>query len=214
MNLVTRLNSEYCRAKDDCYRPVTCGEHTTRPEKTDMADTADRPQPLSLSAKLLALLRLRRDPDGFTPSAKDVAHATGAGQRKPRLSHGQVNSLLNGTSSNPTSSTIAALAQALDAPAAFLLPGREWDDLAALTVFVERPEVREVIRLMQGVEVQVIDEIMTMLRESRRRAGLPEDVPAIPPPPPGVDQPREGRPRRRLSLEEAAERAADYLEGR
>ncbi|MDT9689447.1 hypothetical protein Q5762_14095 [Streptomyces sp. P9(2023)] len=180
-----------------------------------MADTPDRPQPLSLSAKLLALLRLRRDPDGFTPSARDVADASAqAGQRKPRLSHGQVNSLLNGTSSNPTSSTVAALAQALDAPAAFLLPGREWDDLAALTVFVERPEAREVIRLMQGLEVQDILEIMTMLRESRRRAGLSEDVPAIPPPPPGVDQPREGRPRRRLSLEEAAERAADYLEGR
>ncbi|NUK32324.1 hypothetical protein HRW12_00735 [Streptomyces lunaelactis] len=120
---------------------------------------------------------------------------------------------MNGTSSNPTSSTVAALAQALGAPAAFLLPGAEWDDLAALTVYRERPEAREVLRLMQGLEVQDILEICTMLREKRRRAGLSDDVPAIPPPPPGVDQPRDGRPRR-LSLEEAAERAADYLEGR
>ncbi|WP_406303756.1 hypothetical protein OHA61_17140 [Streptomyces sp. NBC_00885] len=179
-----------------------------------MADLHKRSEQLSLRAKLLVLLRLRRDPDGFTPSARDVSVATTLeGQRKPRLSHAQVNSLMNGTSSNPTSSTVAALAQALDAPAAFLLPGAEWDDLAALTVYRERPEVREVLRLMQGLEVQDILEICTMLREKRRRAGLSDDVPAIPPPPPGVDQPRDGRPRR-LSLEEAAERAADYLEGR
>ncbi|MGP8301963.1 hypothetical protein ACTPOK_29400 [Streptomyces inhibens] len=179
-----------------------------------MTETPDQVQPLSLSAKLLALLRLRRDPDGFTPSARDIALATTQpGQRKPFLSHGQVNGLLNGTSSNPTSATTTALAQALDTPSAFLLPGREWDDLAALTVYRERPEARQALRLMQGLEVQDILEICTILRKARRRAGLPEDVPAIPTPPPGVDQPREGRPRR-LSLNEAAERAADDLEGR
>ncbi|MER6126915.1 hypothetical protein ABT173_30880 [Streptomyces sp. NPDC001795] len=180
-----------------------------------MEDTSDGLEPSSLSAKLLALLRLRRDPDGFTPSARDVAQATSnPGRRKPVLSHGQVNSLLNGTSSNPTSSTIAALAGALDAPAAFLLPGAEWDDLTALTVYRERPEARETLRLMQGLEVQDILEINIRLREIRGRRGLSNDVPAIPPPPPGVDQPREGRPRRHLSWDEAAERAAADLEGR
>ncbi|MGQ4424519.1 hypothetical protein ACN6LL_006973, partial [Streptomyces violaceoruber] len=78
----------------------------------------------------------------------------------------------------------------------------------------ERPEAREVLRLMQGLEVQDILEISSKLREIRGRRGLPEEVPTIPPPPPGVDQPREGRPRRLLSLHEAAERAADDLEGR
>lgn len=180
----------------------------------DMTETPDRVQPLSLSAKLLALLRLRRDPDGFTPSARDIALATTQPvQRKSFLSHGQVNGLLNGTSSNPTSATITALAQALDTPSAFLLPGREWDDLAALTVYTERPEAREVLRLMQGLEVEDIAEITIKLQEIRGRRGLAEDVPPIPSPPPGVDQPREGRPRRRLSLNEAAERAADDLEG-
>ena len=180
-----------------------------------MADTHDDAQPLGLSAKLLAVLRLRRDADGFIPSARDISEATRQeGRRKPDLSHGQCNSLMNGTSSNPTTATVAALAQALGAPAAFLLPGPEWDDLTALTVYAERPEARQALRLMQGLEVQDILEISKKLREMRRHAGLSEDVPPIPPPPPGVDQPREGRPRRRLSTEEAAERAADYLEGR
>jgi transcriptional regulator with XRE-family HTH domain len=179
---------------------------------TDMADTQDSGQALSLQAKLIALLRLRRDPDGFTPSARDISNAT---RKAPgaSVSHGQVTSLFNGSSGNPTTSTIGAVADALGAPAAFLLPGAEWDDLTALSVFVSRPEAREVLRLMLGLEVQDILEISSTLREIRRREGLPEDVPAIPPPPPGVDQPREGRPRRR-SLHEAAERAADYLEGR
>ena len=180
-----------------------------------MTDTSDTPELMGLGAKLLTLLRLRRDPDGFTPSARDVAEATSTpGQRKPCLSHGQVNSLLNGSSCNPRSSSVTALAQALDAPAAFLLPGSEWDDLTALTVYRERPEAREALRLMQDLEVQDIADTVSMLRKMRRNKGLPEDVPAIPPPPPGVDQPREGRPRRRLSLNEAAERAAADLEGR
>ncbi|MFE7780582.1 hypothetical protein [Streptomyces nigrescens] len=179
-----------------------------------MADTPhDQHQLHGLSTKLMALLRLRRDPEGFPPSVRDIAEATTpAGQRKPAVSHGTVNGLVNGTNHNPRVSTLTALAQALDAPSAFLLPGPAWDDLTALTVYRERPEAREALRLMQGLEVQDILEICTMLREARHRAGLPEDVPAIPTPPPGVDQPREGRPRR-LSLNEAAERAADDLEG-
>ncbi|MGW4599265.1 hypothetical protein ACWEOA_28805 [Streptomyces sp. NPDC004457] len=179
---------------------------------TDRADTHSGEQPLSLTAKLLALLRLRRDPDGYTPSARDVSEATRTGQGAS-ISHGQVTSLLNGSSGNPRMSTISSVAEALGAPAAFLLPGSEWDDLTALTMYATSPEAREVLRLMQGLEVQDILEISSRLREIRRREGLPEDVPTIPPPPPGVDQPREGRPRRR-SLDEAADRAADYLEGR
>ncbi|MFE9250195.1 MULTISPECIES: hypothetical protein [unclassified Streptomyces] len=177
-----------------------------------MADTHDTGQALSLRAKLLALLRLRRDGDGFTPSARDISKATRTGSG-PALSHSQVNSLLNGSSGNPTAGTLGSVASALGAPAAFLLQGAEWDDLTALTVFVSRPEAREVLRLMQGLEVQDILAIRSRLQEIRRQRGLSEDVPTIPPPPPGVDQPREGRPRR-LSLHDAAERAADYLEGR
>lgn len=177
-----------------------------------MKDTHDTGRPLSLTAKLLVLLRLRRDPDGFTPSARDISDATIAGEGSS-ISHGQVASLLNGKSGNPRRSTLDALSSALAVPAAFLLRGAEWDDLTALTVYATRPEAREVLRLMQGLEVQDILEISTRLQEIRRREGLPQDVPAIPPPPPGVDQPREGRPRRR-SLNDAADRAADYLEGR
>lgn len=177
-----------------------------------MADTHDTGQALSLQAKLIALLRRLRDPDGYTPSARDISNATRKGPGAS-ISHGQVTSLFNGSSGNPRASTIGAMADALDAPAAFLLQGPEWDDLTALSVFASSPEAREVLRLMQGLEVQDILEISSTLRELRRRKGLSEDVPAIPPPPPGVDQPREGRPRRR-SLHEAAERAADYLERR
>jgi transcriptional regulator with XRE-family HTH domain len=175
-----------------------------------MADPND--QPLSLSAKLLTLLRLRRDAQGFTPSARDITKATTPpDQRKPAISHGQISSLMNGSSTNPKASTLHILARALGAPAAFLLPG--WDDLTALTVYEESPEARETLRLMKGLEPQDIAEINMKLREVRARRGLSADVPAIPPPPPGVDQPREGRPRR-LSLYDAAERAADDLEGR
>ncbi|MFE2289873.1 hypothetical protein [Streptomyces sp. NPDC059452] len=179
---------------------------------TEMADTHETGRALSLPAKLLALLRLRRDGDGFTPSARDVSKATRNGPG-PTLSHSQANSLLNGSSGNPTASTLRSVASALGAPTAFLLPGAEWDDLTALTVFAARPEARELLRLMHGLEVQDILDISSRLREIRRQKGLSEDVPTIPTPPPGVDQPREGRPRRR-SLHEAAERAADYLEGR
>ncbi|MFJ2247506.1 hypothetical protein ACIQ9I_03100 [Streptomyces sp. NPDC094461] len=177
-----------------------------------MADTHDAKQPLTLRAKLVALLRQRRDDHGFTPSARDISNVTRQGPGAT-VSHGQVNSLFNGASGNPTAATLGAVATALGAPTAFLLPGSEWDDLTALSVFAARPEAREILRLMQGLEVQDILEISSRLREIRRQRGLSEDVPTIPPPPPGVDQPREGRPRRR-SLDEAAERAADYLEGR
>jgi transcriptional regulator with XRE-family HTH domain len=180
-----------------------------------MADTSATPELMSLGDKLLALLRQRRNPEGFPPSATDIARATSIpGHRKPVVSASQATSLLNGTSSNPRSSTVTALARALGAPAAFLLPGCEWDDLTALTVYQQRPEAREALRLMDGLDTQDILEIMSTLRMKRRDAGLPEDVPAIPPPPPGVDQPREGRPRRRFTLAEAAERAAADLEGR
>jgi transcriptional regulator with XRE-family HTH domain len=179
-----------------------------------MADISDTREHMGLSAKLLTLFRMRRAPDGYPPSTREIAQATKApGQRAPRLSHGQVNTLLNGSGSNPRSSTIMLLAQALDAPAAFLLEGSEWDDLTALTVFRDRPEAREVLRLLQGLDVQDIAETASILRKMRRDAGLPDHVPTIPPAPPGVDQPREGRPRRRLSLNEAAERAAADLEG-
>lgn len=179
----------------------------------DMTSTNDQPGPLSLGAKLLVLLRLRRDPQGFIPSAREVADSTkGAESRGSALSHATVNGLMNGTSTNPTSSTLVALADALGAPVPFLLPG--WDDLTALTVFEESPGAREVLRLLQGLEMQDIEDIVKRLREVRRQRGLPAEVPALPPPPAGVDQPRDGRPRRRLSFNEAAERAADDLEGR
>lgn len=178
-----------------------------------MTSTNDQPGPPSLATKLLVLLRLRRDPQGFIPSAREVADATNeARNRGPRLSHATVNGLINGTSTNPTSSTLVALADALGAPAPFLLPG--WDDLTALTIFEENPGAREVLRLLRDLEMQDIEDTVKKLREVRRQRGLPEEVPALPPPPTGVDQPRDGRPRRRLSFNEAAERAADDLEGR
>ena len=95
-----------------------------------MADTHDAGRPLSLRAKLLTLLRLRRDSDGFTPSARDIADSTAAGPSST-VSHGQVASLVNGKSGNPRASTIDSLARALGVPAAFLLRGAEWDDLTA-----------------------------------------------------------------------------------
>lgn len=177
-----------------------------------MTDSDGAVAPLTLAAKLLTLLRMRRGTDGHIPSARDISAVSAPDGARPTVSHTQVNDLLNGRNANPTSVTITALAGALDAPAAFLLPG--WDDLAALETFRKSPEAREALRLMEGLEVQDIAGIVDALREVRRNHGLPEHVPEIPTPPPGVDQPRKGRPRRLLSFTEAAARAVDDLEGR
>lgn len=169
-------------------------------------------QPKTLAAKLQLLLRLRRSPDGHPPSLREVSNATAIpGTHDRAVSHSQVSHLVGGRNMNPSLATVNAIASALGAPSAYLLPG--WDDLTALTVFEETPEARTALRLMQGLEIEDIEKITQQLMEMRRARGLADDVPETPTPPPGVDQPREGRPRRRFSFEEAAERAADDLEG-
>ncbi|MFI9391931.1 hypothetical protein ACIG53_13720 [Streptomyces bauhiniae] len=185
--------------------------NATSPAKTDMTGTNDNELPLTLPAKLLVLLRLRRDPDGFPPSGKDISDATRNGPGAT-ISHGQVTSLFNGSSGNPRTSTITAVAGAFDAPAAFLLPGAAWDDLTALQVYAARPEARQLLRLLVDLDAEDTVEVHSTLRQIRRRKGLPQDVPTRPSPPPGVDQPREGRPCRR-TLAEMAEKAPQRQEG-
>ncbi|MEV4557165.1 hypothetical protein AB0K51_09220 [Kitasatospora sp. NPDC049285] len=166
----------------------------------------------SLAAKLQLMLRLRRDPDGHIPSARDISRwTTEPGYLRPAVSHTAVNDLINGQNDNPTSATITALARALDAPAAWFLPG--WNDLTALRVLSEHKAARDAVRLMDGLDVEDMTDVMCYVQAIRRKRGLPECVPEIPVPPAGIDQPRQGRPRRRLSLAEAAQRAADDLEG-
>ncbi|MFF7586719.1 hypothetical protein ACFZCK_04400 [Kitasatospora purpeofusca] len=166
----------------------------------------------TLASKLLLLLRLRRSPEGHIPSARDVSNwSTEPGHLRPAVSHTQTNDLINGRNANPTSATLTALARALDAPAAFLLPG--WNDLTALRVLHEHEAACEAVRHMDGLGVEDMARIVEAVKHIRRERGLPASVPKVPVPPAGVDQPRWGRPRRRLSFAEAAQRAADDLEG-
>ncbi|GAA0695362.1 hypothetical protein GCM10010193_57640 [Kitasatospora atroaurantiaca] len=166
----------------------------------------------TLAGKLQLLLRLRREPDGHIPSARDISNrSTAPGYLRPAISHTQVNDLINGKNTNPTSATLTALARAFEAPAAYLLPGCK--DLPALEVFESQPLARTAVRLMQDLEVEDITEVIETVKAIRRRRGLADSVAEIPVPPAGVDQPRQGRPRRRLSFAEAAQRAAEDLEG-
>jgi transcriptional regulator with XRE-family HTH domain len=201
-------------------------EFVRRPEMNHMTATPSNDQPRSITEKLQFLLQLRRHPNGHLLSAREVAAATvgpaqptpsissrvGPAQPAPLVSSSQVNQLISGRKTNPTTLTLMALAQAFNVPAPYLLPN--WDDLTALCVIEKDPQAREVVRLLDGLEREDITAAIQYLREKREARGLPLDVAEEPTPPAGVDRPRTGRPRRRLSFDEAADRAADDLEGR
>ncbi|WP_425834028.1 helix-turn-helix domain-containing protein [Streptomyces fractus] len=166
----------------------------------------------ALTAKLQYLLQLRRTPDGYLPSVREIAaSAVPDGATKPSLSHSQINHLLNGRNTNPTLSSLLAVAKAFDVPAAYLLPG--WDDLAALKALHANARIRTLVRLADGLDADDLQEVLGLVTSIRQREGLPTDLPETPTPPTGVDQSRYGRPNRRYPPAQAAERAAEDLQG-
>ncbi|NEC67160.1 hypothetical protein G3I41_21305 [Streptomyces sp. SID9727] len=115
--------------------------------------------------------------------------------------------LAGGQQDNPTIKTVLALCRALgDVPPAYLLPHPGYDDLAALEAF-EDPLARRVLALLSELPESEVREVAAQLEQRRRTLGLPS-VPD--------DRPSAGRPkraRRRRTETEAAQYAADALEG-
>ncbi|MFE7129377.1 hypothetical protein ACFVIM_00760 [Streptomyces sp. NPDC057638] len=166
---------------------------------------------ISLSSKLAILVRAARGADGQALSARAISAATAETPGgKPAMTHQVVNELLNGTKGNPTTSQMVGLGRALKSPVAFLLPG--YNGLTSLRAYEEHQDAREALRLIHDLGADGAAELLEAAREIRSRHGLDLSVPEVPDPLPTSDRPRPGR-RRRLSFDEAAERAVADLEG-
>ncbi|MEV0257759.1 hypothetical protein AB0H82_26310 [Streptomyces sp. NPDC050732] len=166
-----------------------------------------------LAGKLAILLRRKLRADGKTPSTRALAAATAATPGgKPAMTHQVVNDLINGVKDNSTITQLVGLGRAFECPVAYLLPG--YDDLTSLTVYESQRDAREALRLIHDLDEAGAAELLQAAREIRLRHGRNDlSVPEVPESlPPAAEPPRPGR-RRRLSFEEAAERAASDLEG-
>ncbi|MEU1076491.1 MULTISPECIES: helix-turn-helix transcriptional regulator [unclassified Streptomyces] len=174
----------------------------------------------SLAEKLKALMASRRDAKGRAHTSRSLSAAIDAlpGDHAS-VSHAAVNKLANGTQDNPTLHTIVALCRALGGvPPAHLLPHDAYSDLAALKAF-EDPRARHILALLGGMPDSAVDDVVAHLKRRRAELGLEpvrprdeaaEDEHLLPEAP--EEAPKIGRRRRRSSIE-AAEYAADSLEG-
>lgn len=167
---------------------------------------------LTLAAKLAYLLRHRPGPDGEPPSNRALSAAI---QNRPGHTRGgsvgALSKLRRGEDDNPTVATLTALADVLDAPSAFLLPG--WDDFEALSTLQYNHRARDIVRHLDGLPQADLDALLEQIQERREQLGLTPSVPAE-----EIEtEPNSGevnrRYRRRRSMEEAAKYAADSLEG-
>ncbi|MEV7681563.1 hypothetical protein AB0O64_23860 [Streptomyces sp. NPDC088341] len=161
----------------------------------------------SLAAKLKALMASRRDVNGRAFSARTLSAAVDAlPDNHTSVSFAAVAKLANGSQDNPTIATVVALCEALDGvPPAHLLPHESYDDLAALQAF-EDPSARRVLALLTGLPKSEWRNVVADLERRRDDLGLP-------PVPRSEADEKPGRRRRRRSRNEAAEYAADALEG-
>lgn len=115
--------------------------------------------------------------------------------------------LAGGQQDNPTIKTVLALCQALGGvPPAHLLPHPGYDDLPALEAF-EDPLARRVLVLLGELPESEIRKVIAHLEHRRETLGLP----AAPDDGTGARKPK--RARRRRTETEAAQYAADALEG-
>ncbi|GAA0406314.1 hypothetical protein [Streptomyces luteireticuli] len=167
----------------------------------------------SLTAKLAHLLRRKPGADGEPLSNRALADRIRAqpGYAGRGGSHAAIHKLRVGTDNNPTVSTVDQLAQALEAPSAFLLPG--WDDLEALTVFQQSAEARAIVRHLQQLPPEELAHILTYVQGRREELGLKKEVPPEEITPAHDSGDTAARFRRRRTREEAARYAADSLEG-
>ncbi|WP_405968910.1 hypothetical protein OG613_47610 (plasmid) [Streptomyces sp. NBC_00015] len=172
----------------------------------------------SLAEKLKTLMASHRNANGRAHTVRSLSEAVKAlpGDHAS-VSYGAVNKLANGTQENPTVRTIVALCEALgDVPPAHLLPHDAYSDLAALQAF-EDPQARRILTLLDGMPRSALDDLAAELERRRADLGLgavqPGDLAAEE----GQSAPREPEQppqrRRRRSVTETAEYAADSLEG-
>ncbi|MFD7835512.1 helix-turn-helix domain-containing protein [Streptomyces sp. NPDC059761] len=164
----------------------------------------------SLAAKLRYLI-YRLSP-GSPPSTRQLSAAYQARPGHTRGgSHAAIAKLINGDDTNPTVSTVVALADVLNVPAAFLLPGET--DHKALSVLRQSEKVREVVRHLEGLPQADLDALVEQLRKRRTDLGLLPDCPIeeivdVP-----LDSKDDRRDRRKRSPKASAKYAADSLEG-
>ncbi|MCY0961290.1 helix-turn-helix domain-containing protein [Streptomyces sp. H27-H5] len=161
----------------------------------------------SIADKLRALMAGRRGPNGRSHTSRSLSASVDAlpGEH-PSVSFAAVAKIANGSQDNPTVGTLLALCEALGVPPAHLLPHEAYDDLEALKAF-EDPLARQVLALLNGLPASELRGVITDLEGRRAHLGL-EQVPRG-----SADtQPRK-RNKRRRKADEAAEYAADSLEG-
>lgn len=153
----------------------------------------------SVASKLAALMdRHRITPRPLSAAIEQLPEA------KP-VSHATISGILNGSKPNPTTETILSLSKALEAPPAHLLPHPSYDDLDALAAF-EDTSARRIVRLLDGLPETEVENVIADLQRRRddlglQRVNLQEEKPVKP------------KPAKRRSVDEAAQYAADALEG-
>ncbi|MGW7100307.1 hypothetical protein [Streptomyces sp. NPDC054838] len=164
----------------------------------------------SLAAKLRYLAH-RLSP-GSPPSSRQLSAAFRALPGHTRGgSHAAIAKLLSGDDTNPTVATVVALAEIMNVPAAFLLPGSP--DLKALSVLEQSESVREVVRHLEGLPKSDLDELLAQIKKRRADLGLQPECPIEVVVDVAVDPKDDRRDRRRRTPEESARYAADSLEG-
>ncbi|GHG13731.1 hypothetical protein GCM10017667_54650 [Streptomyces filamentosus] len=148
----------------------------------------------------------RRDANGRTLSSRTLSAAVDAlpGDH-PSVSHAAIAKLAKGSQDNPTVGTILALCEALGGvPPAHLLPHESYGDLRALEAF-EDPKARRVLALLNDLPPDEIQNVIADLEQRREDLGLE--------PVPDNEASARGKPQRRRSMDDAAQYAADSLEG-
>ncbi|MFF5257229.1 hypothetical protein ACFY4K_35155 [Streptomyces leeuwenhoekii] len=173
----------------------------------DAAAEEEVSQPRSLAHKLKSLMAHRKDARGKAYVSRTLSQAVGDLPDPPTsTSFALIAKLANGQQDNPTIKTVLALCQALgDVPPAYLLPHASYDDLEALEAF-ENPLARHLLALLSDLPESEIRDVIVHLQRRRQDLGLPS-VPDNS----SVEKPRKAR--RRRTGTEAAQYAADALEG-
>ncbi|MFG3250867.1 hypothetical protein [Streptomyces sp. NPDC048187] len=165
-------------------------------------------RPHSLAQKLTSLMARRKDARGRAYVSRTLSQAVDDLPDPPAsTSFALIAKLANGRQDNPTIKTVLALCRALgDVPPAYLLPHAAYDDLDALEAF-EDPLARRVLALLRDLPESEVREVVARLEARRDQLGMPS------PPDDGPDAGRPKRARRRRTGTEAAQYAADALEG-